>query len=164
MKRGILGRTLIGVAAVCMVMAAVVAAPKGKDPLVGNWDLDVGKSTWVGRPGFKSGHLSVTATKEGVKAVVDLVPASGNPLHYEYLLNSEGTDTPVTGNTYFDSVTMIRTDKHTTIRTERRGGKVVGMTTIEMAKDGKSFTGTTKGTLPDGHQFSATALWNRAKK
>ena len=164
MKRGILGRTLIGVMAMCWVAGAAVAASKGKDPLVGSWDLDAGKSTSVGRPAFKSGHVAATATKDGIKRVVDIEPASGAALHYEYTTNDAGTDTPVTGNTYFDSVTTIMADKYTMIRTERRGGKVVGITTIEVAKDGKSFTAMSKGTLPDGHTFSGTTVWNRAKK
>lgn len=162
MKRGIIWRALLG-AALTLSMGGASAA--GKDVMVGNWDLDVGKSTFVGRPAPKSGHVSITAVKGGgLKAVVDYQQASGAPLHYEYTGNTDGADAPVTGNTYFDSATMIRTDKHTTIRTERRGGKVVGITTIEVAKDGKSMTGTSKGTLPDGHQFSGTTFWTRAKK
>jgi hypothetical protein len=155
-------RALLGAALGLALCGAHAAA---KDSLVGNWDLDVGKSTFTGRPTPKSGHVSVTAVKGGgMKHVVDYQQASGAPLHYEYTGKADGNDVPVAGNTYFDSVTMIQPDKHTLIRTERRGGKVVGVTTIEVSKDGKTFTGTGKGTLPDGHQFSGSTVWMRAKK
>jgi len=162
MKRGILGRTLFGIAALCLVASVATAA--GKDALAGNWDLDTAKSSVNGMAAFKSGHVSVTAVKGGYKGVVDLVPASGAAIHYEYSATYDGTSVPVTGNTYFDSASVGRVDKNTTIRTERRGGKVVGVTTIEVAKGGKTFTSSSKGTLPDGKQFSRTLNWNRAKK
>jgi len=161
MKRGTFWRALLGAA---LGLAFCTAHAAGKDMLVGNWDLDVGKSNFTGRPAPKSGHVSVTAVKGGgTKAVVDYQFANG-PLHYEYAGKPDGNDVPVTGTTYFDSVTMIQADKHTLIRTERRAGKVVGITTIEVAKDGKTMTGTGKGTLPDGHQFSGSTVWVRAKK
>ncbi len=162
MKRGIWGRALVGAAALCLVTSVATAA--GKDALVGNWDLDAAKSSVNGAAAYKSGHVSVTALKAGYKGVVDLVPATGNPVHYEYSPTYDGSSVPVTGNTYFDSATVLRVDRNTTIRTERRGGKVVGVTTIEVAKDGKTFTSSSKGTLPDGKQFNRTLSWNRAKK
>jgi len=162
MKSGIWGRMLIGIAALCLVASAASAA--GKDALAGEWDLDAAKSSVSGMTAFKSGHVSVSSTKNGYKGVVDLAPASGAAVHYEYAAMYDGSSTPVTGNTYFDSATVGRVDRNTTIRTERRGGKVVGVTTIEVAKDGKTFTSSSKGTLPDGKQFSRTLSWKRVKK
>lgn len=164
MKRGIWGRALLAAAALCLVTSVSVAASKGKDPLVGNWDLDASSSVVNGQAAFKSGHVSVTDAKEMRRTVVDLVPTNGSPVHYESSYKFDGADTPVTGNTYFDSATLLQVDRHTIIRTERRGGKVVGVTTIEVAKDGKSFTGSSKGTLPDGKPFARTLRWHRAKK
>jgi hypothetical protein len=164
MKRGIWARALLGVAALCLAASAATAASKGKDPLVGNWDLDASSSVVNGQAAFKSGHVAVTDAKDMRKTVVDLVPANGAPVHYESSYKFDGADTPVTGNTYFDSATLLQVDRNTIIRTERRGGKVVGVTTIEVAKDGKSFTGSSKGTLPDGKPFARTLRWHRAKK
>jgi hypothetical protein len=160
MKRGIWGRTLAGIAALCLVSSVGLAAGKGKEAIAGNWDLDVAKSNMAG---IRSGHVSVSTVKDGFKAVVDYVPASGAAIHYEYSGGYDGMDIPVAGNTYFDSCTMLRIDRNTTIRTERRGGKVVGITTIEIAKDGKTFSASSKGTLPDGHQFARATVFNRAK-
>ena len=162
MKSGIWARTLVSIAALCLV--ASVAAAAAKDSLIGNWDLDAAKSNVSGTTAFKSGHVSVTGIKNGYTGAVDLVPTTGNPIHYEFSANYDGSSFPVTGNTYFDNATVGRVDRNTTIRTERRGGKVVGVTTIEVAKDGKTFTSSSKGTLSDGKQFSRTLSWSRAKK
>lgn len=162
MKNGIWGRALVGVAALCLV--ASVATAKGKDAIVGNWDLDVAKSTVSGAAMFKSGHVAATAIKGGYHAAVDLVPASGAPIHYEYDALEDGASVTVSGSTYFDSATVLRVGHNTIIRTERRGGKVVGVTTIEIAKDGKTFASSSKGTGTDGKPFSRALSWTRSKK
>ncbi len=163
MKRGIWGRTLVGMAALCLVAVAGAAVAKGKNAIVGEWDLDASKSTMNGQGNaFKSGHVSTTAAKDGYKGVVDVMPAMGAAIHYEFTVVF-GEPVPVTGNASFDTATVIRVDDNTSIRTERRGGKVVGITTIEVAKDGKTFTSSSKGTSADGKQFTRSLSWTRAK-
>ena len=157
-----IGRALLGAAALCL--ATSVAAAAGKSNLVGNWDLDVAKSTLNSQAAYKSGHVAITAVKNAIKTVVDFVPSSGPAVHYDATLGFDGVVGPVTGNTYFDSADLVRVDHNTTIRTERRGGKVVGVTTIELAKDGKTLTSNSKGTLADGHQFTRSFVFVRAKK
>ena len=95
MKRGMIWRALTGAA---LGLAFFGAHAAGKDVRVGNWDLDVGKSTFTGRPAPKGGHVSITAVKGGaLKAVVDYQQASGAALHYEYTGKADGNDVPVTG-------------------------------------------------------------------
>ena len=84
MKTGTIGRALLGVAALCLATSVAVAA--GKSKLVGNWDLDVAKSTMNGQTAFKSGHVAITAVKDAIKTVVDAVPSSGAAVHYESTL------------------------------------------------------------------------------
>ena len=164
MKRGLVQSALAAGAALLLVASVATAAPKYHDPLVGDWELDAASSKLVGRPSMNSAHLSVTAAKDGSKVVLDATYESGPAVHYEYTIAGSGESFAVAGNTYFDSATVVVVDKHTTIRTERRGGKVVGVTTVEIAKDGKSFHGSSKGVLPDGTRFTGTSSWNRAKK
>ena len=95
---------------------------------------------------------------------VDAVPGSGAAVHYDWVGQYDGSDIHVNGNTYYDTFTVLKTDKNTLIRTERRGGKVVGITTIEVSKDGKTMTASTRATLPDGHQFSSSSVYHRVKK
>lgn len=162
MKTGIMARAIFAVSALCLASSLAVAGPESK--LVGNWDLDVTKSTMNGQPAAKSGHVAITSEKSGIKTVVDFVPASGPTVHYEATLGLDGVTGPVTGNTYFDSADLVQVDANTTIRTERRGGKVVGVTTIELSKDGKTIMSSSKGTLADGHQFTRSFVFTRSKK
>jgi len=164
MKRGIFGRTLLTVAALCLGASVSSVAAAAKDPSVGNWELDVASSTVNGQAAFKSGHVSITSTKGEHKSVVDLMPASGAAIHYEGTSKYDGVPAPVTGNTYFDSADIVQVDRNTIIRTERRGGKVVGVTTIEVSKDGKILHSSSKGTSPDGKQFTRALTWHRVKK
>lgn len=164
MKRGIWGRVLLAVAALCLGASVSAAAPTGKDPMVGNWELDSASSMVNGQASFKSGHVSITATKSDHKSVVDLTPANGAAIHYESIYKYDGVAVPVTGNTYFDSADLVSVDRNTAIRTERRGGTVVGVTTIEVSKDGKTLHSSSKGTAPDGKQFTRALSWHRVKK
>jgi len=162
MKTGIVGRALLGVGALCLASSLAMAGTKSK--LVGNWDLDVAKATVTGQSSYKSGHVTITAEKDAIKTVVDMVPTTGAPMHYEATLGLDGVTGPVTGNTYYDSADLVQVDALTTIRTERRGGKVVGVTTIELAKDGKTLMSSSKGTSADGKQFTRSLVWVRSKK
>ncbi len=164
MNRGIWGRALLAVAALCLVAPVSFAASMGKDPIVGNWELDAASSSVNGQNAFKGGHASISVAKDVYKSVVDIMPANGAAVHYESSYKQDGVDVPVTGNAYFDSATILRIDRNTSIRTERRGGKVVGVTTIEVAKDGKTLSSSSKGTGADGKQFVRALSWHRAKK
>ncbi len=164
MKKGIWRRVLLTVAALCVGASVSTAAPAGRDPMVGNWELDVASSMVNGQAAFKSGHVSITATKSAHKSVVDLMPANGAAIHYESNYKYDGVAVPVSGNTYFDSADLVSVDRNTVIRTERRGGKVVGVTTIEVSKDGKMLHSSSKGTTPDGKQFTRALSWHRVKK
>ena len=163
MKKGIWGRALVGMVALCLV-AAAAAASKGQHAFVGEWDLDASRSIVNGQAGFKGGHVSITAAKNVYKTVVDLSPTTGAAIHYEHSFSFDGSSSPVTGNTYFDSATMVEPDRNSAIRTERRGGKVVGSTTIEVSKDGKVLSSTSKGTGLDGKPYARALTWTRAKK
>ena len=164
MNKGIWGRALIGTVALCLVASVAAAASKGRHAFVGEWDLDAPRSTVNGQAGFTSGHVSITAAKNTYKTVVDLAPATGAALHYEHSFSFDGSSSPVTGNTYFDSATMLAPDRNSAIRTERRGGKVVGSTTIEVSKNGKVLSSSSKGTGLDGKPYARALTWTRTKK
>jgi hypothetical protein len=164
MKTGKMGLWVTVIGALCLAASAASAASKSMSGFVGHWEFDAAQSTFTGRPAYKSAKLSITAVKGGSKLSGDFVGADGTTVHVEYSGPADGSDIAVTGTPLFDSVTMLVPDSHTLIRTERRAGKVVGVTTVTLAKDGKSFTGSARGTMPDGHQYTATTYWKRVKK
>ena len=163
MNRGIRGLAVTIVSALCLVAVSAPAAAKGKDPFVGNWQFDAAKSTFNGRTAYTSAKVSMGAVKGAHKFAGDFTTADGKSMHVEYSGPADGSSLAATGSPTYDSVSVLMPDKDTLIRTERRGGKVVGITTVTLDKGGKSFTATSRGTLPDGHQYTATTVWNRVK-
>ena len=163
MNRGIRGLVLTIIGAVCLVAASAPAVAKGKDPFAGNWQMDSAKSTFSGRPAFQSAKVTISAIKGGHKVVGDVVAADGQKVHYEYAGPADGSSIAVTGAPSYDSITMLEPDKDTIIRTERRAGKVVGITTATVEKGGKTLTVNGRGTGPDGKQFTIALIYNKVK-
>ena len=163
MKRASWGFWFAGVAALCLASSFAVAASKGKDPFAGTWQYDATKSTFTGAPALKAGTVVITPTKDGFKVSADTTQADGKVIHTEYAATTDGNDVKVSGSPMLDSLTMVRPDRNTIIRTDRRGGKVVFTVILTVAKDGKSYTGSGRGTTLDGKQFTSSTLWNRVK-
>ena len=163
MKRASWKYWIAAATALCLATSFAVAAPKGKDPFAGTWQLDVAKSSWKGVPGFTAGKNVITVIKNEFKVSSEITTADGKVIHSEYSGATDGNDIKMTGNPSVDSLTLLRPDKYTVIRTDRRGGKVVAIGTITMEKDGKSYSGSYRGTSLDGHQYTATTVWNRVK-
>lgn len=163
MNRGIRGLALTVLSAACLVAASAPAAAKGKDLFVGNWQFDAAKSTFTGRPAYASAKVSITAIKGGHKVSGDVVTADGQKLHYEYSGPSDGSSIAVTGAPMYDSASVLEPDKLTMVRTERRAGKVVGITTAVVDKGGKTFTASGRGTAPDGKQYTVVTVWSKVK-
>ena len=163
MKRATWGLWITGASALCLAASFAVAGPKGKDPFVGTWQYDAAKATFTGAPAYKAGKVVISEHKGVFKVVADLTTADGRAVHTEYAGPTDGSDIKVSGNPMADSLTLLRPDRNTVIRTDRRGGKVVYVLTTTVAKDGKSYTGSGRGTTVDGHQFTSSAVWNRVK-
>jgi len=164
MKRGITHFWTALAGALCLATAAPAAIAKAPDGFAGHWQYDAAASSFTGRTPYASAKLSLSAEKKSIKYVGDFTMADGKTAHVEYGGVEDGSDMAVTGSPTYDSVTHLRPDRNTLIRTERRGGKVVGTTIVTLAKDGKSFSASSRGTLPDGHQYTATTVWKRVKK
>ncbi|HXQ63778.1 MAG TPA: hypothetical protein VN787_02895 [Steroidobacteraceae bacterium] len=139
------------------------AAAKGSDPFVGHWTLNATKSEYSGMTGGTSGKVAISAVKGGIKSTVDVAFADGHATHYEVNGKADGSEIVVAGSALFDSATMLRPDRHTVIRTERRGGKLVGITTITVSADGRTLTAMRKGISTAGPQPSYTTVWDRAR-
>jgi hypothetical protein len=120
------------------------------DPIIGTWKLDVAKSKYSPGPPPKSLTVKFEAAGKGVKLTTDGVGADGQPTHTEYTADYDGKDYPLIGSPVADMVSLKRVDASTSVRTDKKGGKVVQTLTRKMSKDGKSFTVTVKGTDPQG--------------
>jgi hypothetical protein len=91
----------------------------------GTWKIDMSK---VHMPKKAEVHV----LQNGMYACKTCVPA--------YTVKADGSDQPVTGHPYFDTVAIQASDDHTVQETEKKAGKVVGTSTITVAPDGKTAT------------------------
>jgi hypothetical protein len=161
-----MNRTLAGVGLALfgiLGLAATGASAAAKDPFVGTWVLNAAKSDFGGGPALATAKTTNTMVKGGMKSVSDATYADGRTVHAESTGAADGKDVAVSGMPTWDSVTMLRADRHTIVRTERKGGKVVGITTITVAADGKSLTAKRRAMNAAGAAYVSTTFWERAK-
>jgi len=60
-----------------------------------------------------------------------------------------------------DTVSLKRIDANSSVRTDKKGGKVVQTLTRKMSSDGKSFTVTVKGTNPQGQPINHELVFTK---
>jgi hypothetical protein len=137
---------------VCVMFAMAsgvrAQAPKG---LEGTWKLNSAKSKFSPGPAPKSMSVTYTpAGDNGMKIVVDVVPAEGAAQHWEMTAHYDGKENPVMGNPDADSVSLKLINAHTGESTMKKDGKVTAVNTRTLSADGKTLTIVSKGTNAQG--------------
>ena len=130
--------------------ATFVWAQSGEAVGVGTWKLNVEKSKFSPGPAPKSLTTKFEPDGKGVKWKVERTAADGQVTVSEFTAQYDGKDYPLKGSTTVDAVSMRRIDPLTTERVNKKDGKVVSTETREVAKDGKSYITTVKGTTAKG--------------
>ena len=113
--------TLAGMLAVLLLPAAAFA----QNAIDGTWKIDMNKVHLPTKP-------DVLVLKDGMFHCKTCVP----PID----VKADGTDQPVSGHPYFDSIAVNVVDAHTVKETDKKNGKVVATETTTVAPDGKSAT------------------------
>jgi hypothetical protein len=110
---GLLGAALLPVHA----MAA--------SPFDGTWKADVGSAKMPTKPDMYS-------LKDGTYTCKTCEPA--------YTVKADGSDHPVSGHPYFDTVAVTVVNDHSIKQAQKKSGKTVGTSTTTIAPDGKTGT------------------------
>ncbi len=153
-------------ARVTMISAAVLAVAllanaQSKDPFVGNWRLNVAKSTYSPGPAPKSITTTYEAAGQGYKVSVKNESASG-ATQYSYTTNLDGKDSPVTGNNpNADMLAVRRIDARTLEMVSKKGGKITTTQRNVASADGKTRTVTTTGTDAQGQKIHNVGVFER---
>jgi hypothetical protein len=138
---------LVGLIVVAVGMGIGAQTPKA---LAGTWKLNTAKSKFSPGPAPKSMTVVYTPEGEGVKIVVDLVPAEGAAQKWEMAGKYDGKDHPMKGNPLADTASFKSIDANTVESTFKKDGKVVATNRRVLSADGKTLTITSKGTATDG--------------
>ena len=95
----------------------------------GTWKVDMNKVDLPKKP-------DVYVLQNGMYACKTCVPP--------YNIKADGTDQPVTGHPYVDSIAIKVVNDHAIEETDKKGGKVVGTSTSTVSADGKTIAFTFK--------------------
>jgi hypothetical protein len=131
----------------------VGASAFAADPVVGKWELDVGKSKFTDKAP-KSVERVYAETADGTTLDQKMVGADGKESTMHLTIKYDGKDYPVSGNPDADTVTGKRIDGLTTQFTLKKGGKVVGTVHRVVSADSKTLSVNNKGTHADGKAYN----------
>src|SRR5512147_1287798 len=113
---------------------------RAADSIVGTWTLNVAKSTYSPGPPPKSLTVKFEAAGDGIKSTADTIADDGSSTHTEYTAKYDGKDYPLKGMKDADTVSLKQVDASTTVRTDKKAGKVVRTYTRKLSADGKTMT------------------------
>ena len=101
------------------------AAPKDAHAISGSWRV-------TSFSGFTDNGLTVTYKIDGDSLTMM------SPTGQKYTAKMDGTDTPMTGDPGVSSVSVKKMAGDKIMETDKRDGKIIGVATMTVAKDGKS--------------------------
>jgi len=138
--------------------------PQAADPFVGTWQLDVEKSTFD--PGSARGNLTRTIEDRGDGFFLmtrEGIDAEGNRTFSRYAYKRDGKDYPFPslGAEAPQSLSITLVDAHTEEHVRKADGKVTATSTGTVSKDGKTMTGTNKGTTHQGQRINTVMVYDR---
>lgn len=153
-------RTTVAMSGVAVLLASSPLAAQTADNFMGTWKLNVAKSKYTAG-GPKSLTVTFSKATAGVMIMAKGVAADGTPINTMYTATYDGKDVPVTGSPDFDTASLKMLDANTRHTVRKMGGKEVQVVHSVLAKDGKSFTSTTKGTNAKGEKIDNTAVFEK---
>ena len=150
------------VALVVVLGADIVGlSAQASDPRIGTWKLNVTKSKFSPGPPPKALTVKVEPSGQGEKVTTEGVNAEGGNTATQYTASFDGKDYPLTGSPNADTVSLKRIDARTTVRTDKKGGKVALTLTRAVSQDGKTMTVTVKGTDAQGQAVNSVLVFEK---
>jgi hypothetical protein len=159
--RSILSRLILGMAAVAFAATVSSVSAQATDPSLGNWKLNLEKSKYSPGPAPKSQTVKRELVGTSVKSTVETVNADDSKTTVVYTANYDGKDVPLEGSPIADTVSLVRKDALTAMRTDKKAGKVVQTYTLVVSKDGKIYTVTVEGTNAKGQPVNNVLVFDR---
>jgi hypothetical protein len=131
---------------------AVTSARAADEPAAGTWKVNVAKSKYNPGPAPQSNTTTIKIENDTETYDSDIVDASGATSHSSFTTKLDGTDSPVTGNPYGDTISVKRSSPTHYTATIKKGGAVTMTVHIVVAADGKSRTATYHGVNSKGQK------------
>ena len=130
--------------------------------LVGTWKLNLAKSKTDPGPPARTLTQTIELVGQGLKITGDGIDASGNPIKTDLgEVTEDGTFRPSTGSSVYDATAITQIDANTRIIARTKAGKLVQISTVAVAPDGKTFTSTIIGIDSNGRKFNSVAFYDK---
>ncbi len=145
------------------VLTAGHAHAQRKDPLLGNWQLDLAKSTFTAAAAPAKRLMMFTAVPNGLTETITTTTAGNAEVTYKlvYTAKFDGKDYPADVASAFNTISMRRIDASSVERLGKVKGQVVQTETYTVSPDGKTLTVKQEGTN-NGVPFKSTQVFERA--
>jgi len=140
----------VGTMLVLAGLAVSVQVQAADDPSTGTWKLNVEKSKFDPGPGPKMQTVTISIENNTETYKAEGTDASGNPTSSSFSAKLDGTDTPVTGNPYGDTISIKRVNAHHLTGHLKKDGKDTVTVHVAVSADGKTRTLTITGKTSDG--------------
>ena len=138
------------------------------EPLAGTWKANIAKSTYEpANLAGKSSTVTWAFSANKATATIDQVNAKDQKVHISYTATLDGADSPwmstIDGKPSMtqDAVTFKKLGPSTYHVENKLKGKVMTVTHIVVAADGKSRTSTTSGTNADGVKTKTVVYYDK---
>lgn len=144
-----------------MLSVTAISLAAESDPVVGNWQLNLSKSTFAAGTAPKSQTRTYTQSGPSITLVMKTVGADGKEATAQTTYQLDGKDYPVTGSPDYDTLTAKQVNPRTATFTLKRGAKAVGSTTRTVSKDGKSLTSKSSVTTAKGDKSESVMVFDK---
>jgi hypothetical protein len=144
-----------------LVCTIATVAAFGADNSLGTWKMNLAKSKFSPAPTpLKSYTVTREAAPGGVKVTISGERTDGTAINATYTAKFDGSATAVSGTgTPYDTMAVKQVDANTfTYEAKKTGGKYQATGRLQVSKDGKTLTITSKGTNADGKAMSLTLV------
>jgi hypothetical protein len=126
-----------------VLISALGAAPSASaagDPMEGTWKLNLAKSKYNPGPAPKSSIVKISIENDTETYSAENVDATGTSSHGAFTVKLDGSEAPVSGLSYADTISIKRISPNHTVATLKKDGKVAMTVDVKVAVDGKSRT------------------------
>ena len=154
---------LTGVAILCAALtlhAAQSGTTANDDLLLGTWQLNVTRSTYVPGPGPVSETRTYKRGPNGVEGTIQRRFADGRSERIEYVAEYDRVY-PVSGTEAYDHILLKRLDERTAQAVLSHAGRVYGVARRVVAPSGASMTITLNRETAQGSKMINTAVYEK---
>ena len=156
-------RTLTTMALLGFAVAALPQAGFAQtNPRIGNWKLNLAKSTYSPEAlAPRSSTFNFQMEGQNLKNTVEGINAEGKPIKPVFIHIYDGKPYPTTGAVGYDSSAYTPVDANIVKFTRLNAGKVIQSGFHVISSDGKTFTVITTGTGPNGREINTFAVYEK---